>query len=172
MLSGGASFGRTDGDIYCVVAYVSACTSVLNNPNFTFRNGRVGNDTPYTFRMSGIYVLPYQFWVSATAQHNAGFPEITTVSVSGNTVALTQVTQSLVVEPRGTTRLPPLNSIDVSVKRSFKRGAVSFEPRLDLYNLTNAATILGRITQLGPTYGRVNSIQKGRLIKVGFNVDF
>jgi hypothetical protein len=46
------------------------------------------------------------------------------------------------------------------------------EPRLDLYNLTNEATILGRITQLGPTYGRVANIQRGRLIKVGFNVDF
>jgi hypothetical protein len=172
MLSGGASFGKAVGDIYCVVAYVSTCTSVMNNPNFTFRNGLVGNDTPYALRMSGIYVLPYQVWVSATAQHNAGFPEITTVSVSSNTVALTQVTQSLVVEPRGTSRLPALNSIDLSVKRPFKRGAVSFEPRLDMYNLTNAATILGRIAQLGPTYGRVNSIQKGRLIKLGFNVDF
>jgi hypothetical protein len=45
-------------------------------------------------------------------------------------------------------------------------------PRIDFYNLTNAATILGRITQFGPTYGRVNSIQRGRLIKLGFSVDF
>ncbi len=172
MLSGGASFGRATGDIFCVVAYVSTCTSVVNNPNFLFRHGPVGNDTPYTFRLSGIYVLPYQVWVSGTAQHNAGFPEVTSVLVGSNTAALTQVSQSLVVEPRGTTRLPALNSIDLSVKRPFKRGIVSVEPRLDIYNLTNAATILGRITQLGPTYGRVNSIQKGRLIKLGLNVDF
>jgi hypothetical protein len=110
--------------------------------------------------------------VSATAQRNAGFPESTTVLVSSNTVTLTQVSQSLLVEPRGSTRLPPLNSLDVSLKRPFKRGAVSIEPRLDLYNITNAATVLGRLTQLGPAYGRVNSIQKGRLIKVGFNLDF
>jgi hypothetical protein len=51
-------------------------------------------------------------------------------------------------------------------------GARSFEPRVDFYNLTNAATILGRITQLGPTYGRVSSIQRGRLIKMGLNVEF
>ena len=144
----------------------------MNNPNFAFRRGLIGNDTPYTIRMSGIYVLPYQVWVSATAQHNAGFPESTTVLVGSNTVALTQVTQSIVYEPRGTPRLPPLNSVDFSVKRPFKRLGVSLEPRLDIYNMTNAATILGRLTQLGPAYGRVNSIQKGRLIKVGFNVDF
>lgn len=50
--------------------------------------------------------------------------------------------------------------------------STSIEPRIDFYNLTNAATILGRITQLGPTYGRVNSIQRGRLIKVGFSLQF
>jgi hypothetical protein len=43
---------------------------------------------------------------------------------------------------------------------------------VDFYNLTDAATILGRITQLGPTYGRVNSIQRGRLIKLGVSIDF
>ena len=31
---------------------------------------------------------------------------------------------------------------------------------------------LGRVTQLGPTYGRVSSIQRGRLIKVGVSVEF
>jgi hypothetical protein len=31
---------------------------------------------------------------------------------------------------------------------------------------------VGRITQLGPTYGRVNSIQRGGLIKLGVSIDF
>ena len=76
------SFGKATGDIYCVVAYVSACSSFLNNPNFTYRNGVVGNDTPYGLRMSGIYVFPYELWVSGTVQRNSGFPEYTTVLVS------------------------------------------------------------------------------------------
>jgi len=38
--------------------------------------------------------------------------------------------------------------------------------------LPNATTILGRSTLLGPTYDRINSIQRGRLIKLGMNVDF
>jgi len=40
------------------------------------------------------------------------------------------------------------------------------------HNPTNAVTIVGRITQLGPTYGRVNSIQRGGLIKLGVSIDF
>jgi hypothetical protein len=78
----------------------------------------------------------------------------------------------LTVQDRGTTRLPAVNSIDVSVRRPWRIGSTSIEPRLDAYNLTNAATILGRITQLGPTYGRVNNIQRGRLIKAGVSIDF
>jgi len=166
-LTGGASFGRTVGDIYA-----TSTTGDLNNPNNAFRTGVVGNDVPYSYRISGVYELPYQIWVSGTGQYYQGFPETTTVSVGNNTVALTQGTQTLTVEPRGTTRLPAVNSLDVSVRKTWKINGKSIEPRVDLYNLTNAAAVLGRITQLGPTYGRVSGIQRGRLIKVGLNVEF
>jgi outer membrane receptor protein involved in Fe transport len=166
-MTGGASFGRTVGDIYATLTTVD-----LNNPNNTFRRGVVGNDVPYSYRMSGVYELPYQVSVSATGQYYQGFPDTTTVSVGNNTIALTQGTQILTVEPRGTTRLPAVKSLDVSVRKMWKIGGRSIEPRVDLYNLTNTATILGRITQLGPTYGRVSSIQRGRLIKLGMSVEF
>jgi hypothetical protein len=166
-MTGGASFGKTVGDIYA-----TSTTVDLNNPNNTFRRGVVGNDVPYSYRMSGVFELPYQISVSATGQYYQGFPDTTTVSVASNTVALTQVTQILTVEPRGTTRLPAVKSLDVSVRKTWKVGGRSVEPRMDLYNLTNAATILGRITQLGPTYSQVSSIQRGRLIKLGLNFEF
>lgn len=127
---------------------------------------------PFSYRLSGAYDFPYRVMVSATAQHTAGFPELTTVSAGTNTVVLTQGPQTLTFQDRGTTRLPAVNSLDVSVRRPWKIGSASVEPRLDFYNLTNAATILGRIAQLGPTYGRVNSTQRGRLIKAGVSIDF
>lgn len=163
-LTGGASFGKTTGD---------TLGTDLNNPNSEeFRQGIVGNDVPYSLRMSGVYEFPSQISVSATAQRYEGFPETTTVSVAGNTVALTQVTQVLTVEPRGTTRLPAVNSLDVSVRKSWRLGGLRFEPRADFFNVTNAATILGRITLVGPTYGRASSIQRGRLIKLGASIEF
>lgn len=33
-------------------------------------------------------------------------------------------------------------------------------------------TRLSRVTQLGPTYGRVSGIQRGRLIKLGASIEF
>ena len=167
-LTGGASFGKTSGDIYPA----TLAGGDLNNPNFAFRNGLVGNDVPYSYRASGVYELPYQIAISATAQYYAGFPELTTVSVGNNTVALTQGTTVLAVEPRGSTRLPAVSSLDMSIRKFWWVGGLRFEPRLDLYNLTNAATILTRVAQLGPTYGRVSGIQRGRLIKAGLSVEF
>jgi len=58
------------------------------------------------------------------------------------------------------------------VRKTLKLGTRSIEPRLDLYNLTNEAAVLGRITQLGPTYLRISNTQRGRLIKLGMNVEF
>jgi hypothetical protein len=167
LFTGGASFGKTTGDIYA-----TQNTADLNNPNNMFRDGLFGNDVPISLRLSGVYELPYRVMVSATAQRNTGFPELTTVSVGTNTIVLTQGPQTLTVEPRGATRLPAVNSLDVSIRKPLKLTSVSIEPRIDFYNLTNAATILGRITQRGPTYGRVNNIQRGRLIKLGVSVDF
>ena len=46
------------------------------------------------------------------------------------------------------------------------------EPRLDLFNLTNAATILAQTTQLGSTYGQASRILRGTLIKAGFDISF
>ncbi len=163
-LTGGASFGKTTGD---------TLATDLNNPNSAeFRYGRVGNDVPWSYRLSGAYELPYQIAVSATAQYYQGFPEPTTVSVGNNTVTLTQGTSTLTVEPRGSTNLPAASSVDASVRKVWRMAGLRIEPRIDFYNLFNAATILGRVTQLGPTYGRANSIQRGRLIKVGGSIEF
>jgi len=164
-VTGGASFGKTEGD-------TAGVASDLNNPNFAFRRGVVGNDVPWSYRASGVYDLPYQLSLSVTAQYYQGFPELTTVSVGNNTVALTQGATTLTVEPRGTTRLPAVTSVDMSIRKFWRVGNLKLEPRVDLYNLTNAASILGRVAQLGPTYGRVSNIQRGRLIKAGFSIEF
>jgi hypothetical protein len=166
-MTGGASFGHTVGDIYATLTTVD-----LNNPNNTFRRGVLTYDVPWSYRLSGVYELPYQASVSATGQYYDGFPQLTTVSVGNNTVALTQGTQTLTVAPSGTTRLPAVSSLDVSVRKFWQVSGVKLEPRVDFFNLLNAASILGQVTQLGPTYGRVSSIQRGRLIKLGVNVEF
>jgi hypothetical protein len=164
MLTGGISMGENIG-------YVG--TADLNNPNSKeFSRGIEGNSVPFSFSLSGLYELPYGISLSGSYQHQTGFPELTTVSVGSNTVALTQVTQSVTVAPRGDSRYPSLNQLDLSLRKAIRFGNKVFQPRLDIYNVTNNATIRTWTTQLGPTYHRPSAIQRGTLIKAGMHVDF
>lgn len=92
MITGSASFGRNEGDTFA--------GNDLNNPNFQNRIGAVGMDLPWVLKASGIYEAPYGIMVAGNLQSYAGSPESTTVQVSGNTVTLTQVNQSIQVESR------------------------------------------------------------------------
>ena len=165
MLMGGLSLGDTVGDIY-------GAGADLNNPNYQFRRGVNTYDVPVSFKAFGLYELPYRLQVSASAQHFTGFPELTTVRVSGNTVALTQVAQTLTVEPGATTRSGNVNMVDISLRRTFANGRYQVTPVLDVFNLFNSAAIAARVTTLGSAYQRVRDIQRGRLVKFGLNVDF
>jgi hypothetical protein len=62
----------------------------LSNPNGQeFRFGNVGNDLPWSYRMSGVYETFYAISVSGTYQYNKGAPELTTMSVTSATAART-----------------------------------------------------------------------------------
>jgi carboxypeptidase family protein len=178
MMTGGVSVGKNTGynglGAACATANAATqCTTDLNDPNAkSFSRGIYGLDTPFSLRLSGIYDLPFGVSMSGTLQHQRGFPEATLVSVGFNTVTLTQGTTTIMVEPRGTTRLPDLNQLDMTVRRVFRVGGTVYQPRLDIYNLMNSATVIARTTTLGPNYGAVNGIQRGRLVKLGMHVDF
>jgi hypothetical protein len=164
MLMASASLGKNHGDIFA--------GNDLNNPNFQFRHGPVGMDTPVAIKASGIYEFPYGMMLAGNLQHYAGTPENTTVNVSRSTVTLTQVSQSILVEPRGTTRLPSLTLVDFNVRKIFRVQQRSVEPVFEIHNAFNVATVQNRNTVLGPAYGQVRDISRGRLLKFGLNIKF
>ncbi|HUP38856.1 MAG TPA: TonB-dependent receptor [Vicinamibacterales bacterium] len=130
------------------------------------------NDRPWSYRMSGIYELPYGVSASGTWQFQAGAPEETTVIVTNATITLPQGNQTLRVRELGDSRFPNVAGLDLSFRKTFRAGSRTFAPRIDIFNATNESTITARVTQLGPTYGRVSGIQRARLIKLGLNVEF
>jgi hypothetical protein len=129
-------------------------------------------DVPWSYRMSGVYDLPLGISASGTYTFMKGAPETNTVSVASNTVQLTQSTTSILVAPRGNTRLPNIAQLDFTLRKLWRQGGRTLEPRIDFFNLTNQASIIGRVTQFGPAYDRASSIQRGRLIKLGVSVEF
>jgi hypothetical protein len=165
MMTGGISLGKN-------VGYVG--NADLNNPNSKeFSRGIAGDDVPVSFRLSGLYELPWGLSLSGSYQYQSGFPELTTVSVGNNTVSLTQGTQSVIVNERGDVRYPALHQVDFSLRKAIRMGGSRvLQPRLDIYNASNNATIRTWVTQLGSTYHRPSAIQRGTLIKAGFHYDF
>jgi len=166
MLLGSLSVGRNTGDVY-------GGTEDLNNPNFTFRNGLLTNDRRVFFKLSGAYEFPYQFTVASNVQFYSGYPELTTAFVTSQTTKLTQVSQSIVVQPSGTIRQPGATIVDMNVIRPFTIGGrLKVSPRMDVFNLLNASGIQSYIAQLGPSYGNAITILDGRLVKFGLNVNW
>lgn len=129
-------------------------------------------DRPWSYRLSGVYQLPYDVSASGTWQYQAGAPEETTVVVTNQTISLPQGNTTLRVAGFGDTRLPNVSGLDLSFRRTFRLGSRSISPRVDIFNATNESTVTARITQRGPTYGRISGIQRGRLIKLGLNLEF
>ncbi len=159
MAFGGLSIGKNLGDIHD--------TGDLNNPNFTFRRGIIGNDVPFALKLSGTYQFPYAIYATASLQRSTGLPQQTTVLVNASTVQLTQVSQSIVVEARATERYDNVTQADLSIRKSLKIGKLTIEPVLDIFNIFNSSVVTTVITQLGPSYGRTRTIIDGRMIKIG-----
>ena len=167
------SLSHNVGDVYC--GGIVACTAAigdLNNPNLAFRTGPGPQDVPVFAKLSGVYELPMGFSTGFSGSYFQGWPDRTTVLVQANSVKLTQGTQAVTIQPVGTTTLPSINLWDFNLRKSFKAGRFSFDPRVDIYNAFNVAAATSWITQLGSTFHRPIAITGGRLIKAGFNMTF
>jgi hypothetical protein len=165
-MQGGASFGK-----------VTAATrgGNRNDPNITSAfdsNVITEGDRPWSYRLSGVYELPYQLFLSGTWQFQAGPPETTIVLVTNQTIALAQGNQSVQVAPVGDVRFPNTATLDLNIRKVWRLGRQTLAPRLEIFNATNESTITAWVSQLGPTYHRPSGLQRGRLIKLELAYDF
>lgn len=136
-------------------------------------NPLTSTDRPWSLRASGSYELPYGIFMSGTFQLQAGAPETTTIQVTNQTISLPQGNQTVWFQPPGTVRDPNVVQLDLNIRKVWRFAAgKSITPRLQIFNVTNEATIDGRVTQLGPTYHRTSSIQRARLINMALDLTF
>jgi hypothetical protein len=64
------------------------------------------------------------------------------------------------------------NQVDARLSRVFAVGNIRIQPRIDVYNLFNSATVLGVVSQFGPAYRFPYQVYDGRLVKFGAEVRF
>jgi hypothetical protein len=96
-------------------------------------------------------MLPYGISVSGNYRFYIGKPLTRTVVVQD----LNQGPVSVPAETRGTYRYPDVSLLDLRVAKTFKLGQkVNLEMMFNMFNATNAATVVNQITTLGPSYGQ------------------
>jgi len=127
-----ASSGTTaDGAQLSTVAPNNAFGRDPNN--LTNAEGRLPNDRPHIFRVMGTVDVPRTgLMVAANFQQFSGKPWAATTNVT-----LPQGSQRILLEPRGTRRLPSQSLLDLRVSRAMNFTSGRVELLLDVLNVLN-----------------------------------
>jgi hypothetical protein len=128
----------------------------------------------YQFNASGLYQMPWGINVAASmvAREGYGMPYFATVESNDQSAPEKRV---LLVDPDDS-RLPAVVSLDMRVGKTFNIRNTDLSLDLDIFNLMNRATVLGRqydVTATGSTgFDQVLEIMNPRLLRLGVRFAF
>ncbi|MCU1263503.1 MAG: TonB-dependent receptor, partial [Bryobacterales bacterium] len=132
--------------------YGSGLSDDFNNPNkdINRRNAILDNDATYVFKLSGTYQAAWGLSISPNYQYYTGYPILPTTTFTG----LPQNSESVILLPRGTLRLPNVSVLNLRIARptKFKEGRIGLEPMVDLLNIGNANPVLAENASYGANY--------------------
>ena len=123
-----------------------------NDPNnlINIKDRVQGSDTPHILKLAGTYILPHDISLSANYRFYTGKPLTRTLLVQD----LNQGPVSVPAETRGTYRYPNVSLVDLRISKTFSLSRnVKLEAMFNLFNTTNASTVINQVTTLGPSYG-------------------
>jgi hypothetical protein len=123
----------------------------------------------YTWKLSGVYQLPFGVLTSANYEARSGYPWARQVRFTGSTIP----SITLNVEEIGTRRLPISNQLDVRFEKTVNlmRGH-RVALRANIFNILNDNTVLDVTRLSGPNFNRPSSIMDPRVVEIGFTYSF
>ena len=124
----------------------------------------------YTWKLSGVYVLPFGILTSANYEARSGYPWARQVQFTGGRT-IPNIT--LNVEPIGAHRLPISNQLDVRFEKTFTipKGQ-KLALRANIFNILNDNTVLDVTRLSGPNFGRPTDVMSPRISEIGFTYSF
>ncbi len=131
--------------------------------------GRLPNDRPHVFRVSGsMNVRPVDVVVSANLQHFSGKPWAASTQMD-----LQQLDQRILLEPRGTRRLSSQTLLDVRLSRTFTIATARIELLLDILNALNdtAEEALATDYQFSVSFGQPTAFMDPRRAMLGVRLN-
>jgi hypothetical protein len=143
-----------DGGLGGQLSTVAGGNTFGRDPNnLTNAYGRLANDRPHMFRLSGTFAVPRTgVAVGANYQFFSGKPWAATTQVS-----LPQGDTRIFLEPRGTRRMSSQSLLDFRVSRPFALGGVGrIDVIFDLLNALNdtAEEAMATDNLFSPTFGQ------------------
>jgi len=151
--------------------------SMYNGAQFAEQSTSSGLDnvfvnTPWIFRMSGSYTMPWEK-INLAGFYNARadypFEQVVTTTSRGNGAS----SASLLLNPIGDTRLPTFQQVDFRVDKPFTFGTTKIYASMDVFNLFNQNTILAENrTQNSATANTIKNILSPRIIRFGARITF
>jgi hypothetical protein len=169
-------------------AYTGDPTSVLGDPNInggyvvsaasgSGKSGIYMVQPKYQIIANGAYEAPYGIDIGANYLIRQGYPMPWHQRVTQFTDPMGSVKLMLLVPDFGQDRLPGTQTLDVRIGKTFTFGTARAIFDLDIFNLLNSATVLGRqynaAVQTGtPKYTDVMEIMQPRIARVGVRITF
>jgi hypothetical protein len=155
-----------------------ALSDNFNDPNLNInrQNNVLNMDSTYVFKVAGTYQLPWRFSSSVNFQHYTGFPIRPTETFSSPD--FNQGSETIALLPAGQVRYPSVNLLNIRIAREFIiRDRFRIEPILDLFNLTNAQTVVSVNSAYPQTGGPGAYLQPSNtvnpfLARIGLKVSF
>jgi len=166
-LFGGFTIGHKLGSI-------RGTTSDLNNLNVLINSyGYADLDATYQFRLAGSYPLPLGIQFSGRLALDTGQPSQRVYTITRTVVPnLTQVSIPVDLVERGSVRLDRINQLDVRIAKRLPVGKVRLDAIGDIFNVFNSSGVTAEVTAVGPSLRRPTAIVDGRLLRLGFKLDF
>jgi hypothetical protein len=142
----------------------------FNNPNLNInREGaKIDKDSTHVFKLIGTYIFPKEVTVSTNLKYFTGQPVQENITIRG----LNQGTETILANPRGTTRLDNVTLWDFRISKVFNVGSTRMEAMFDVFNLLNQSSATAINTNVGPTFGRISEILPPRVARLGLQVRF
>jgi hypothetical protein len=130
----------------------------------------------YQFIANGMYQAPWGINLGANWLLRQGYAEPYFRGQVATGDPLSNRKSVLVSKDVGKFRLPAVSSLDVRLEKAFKiqRGTIALD--LDVFNVANKATVLGRTYDLRLTgatgFNKVLEIMNPRILRVGARINF
>ena len=122
-------------------------------------------------KLNGSYRLPYEVNIAATADLRQGYPFTQAINIASRPNRAPAI--AVMLDPLGETRFTNFATMDLRFDRSFVFGGIKLLPSLDIFNLFNANTVMGRrVNQNAANANSVFGILAPRIARVGLMVTF